>query len=287
MRYLWSLLVGLVLVSPVFGQNEDGKFWEHKTQQFEVLSFDRNDTVFLAPRVVAWKEFFYKRWGLHDIDLNRPCMIVVAETQQKFKDTFHKDSAIPDRKVSKRFNSSGQEYDQPVYMIAIASDGNWHRFVLPEKISQTCLMNYEDTFNLKFPPWLYFGMSALSNDTEYLRGLFSRGPFNYSSRQLFSESRENVLKMSPEEQQKFIRASAAACLMLRRGFGQQKFLNMLSQLTSETDPQQVLNSVYGYRDYSNFDYAFQAFAQNLAWDINTNKTPRMGLTWLPIQPIAE
>ena len=77
------------------------------------------------------------------------------------------------------------------------------------------------------------------------------------------------MALPPERKAIFDREAATLCLLLRKEFGQQKFIEFIKNNSS----QNALHQVYGFNGYSQFDESFKRYFYNLSQDIVNNRTP--------------
>jgi hypothetical protein len=80
--------------------------------------------------------------------------------------------------------------------------------------------------------------------------------------------------MGENEKALFDRNSALVCLMLRKEFGEQKFIQFLSSNQDEDS----IKMIYGFKNLMEFDGTLGRYLENLKKDIGSGATPDSYLT---------
>jgi hypothetical protein len=89
------------------------------------------------------------------------------------------------------------------------------------------------------------------------------------SRTLFSMTEDQWRSLPKDQQRLFDQQSALMCLLLRKEFGQSKFLTFI--LTDNKD--EDVKEIFGFSSGASFDKVVERYATNLSEDINKGKTP--------------
>ena len=275
-----GVVLSTLLVSPptpaVAQQNQlppeyqNYRWYWFQTANFEIMSIDWSAGWQAAQRVEQLRSWTFKRWQLPDTNLDKKCLIVLVPDQSTFQKWFRKSSNI-DPKVAKSKNADGSTRD--VYGIWMTSEGSWLTSVLPEKVSFVSLMAFETQHRVQLGYWAKVGMSSLSNDVNALRALF-RGLRATDTNALFGMTKQG--EVTPPS---FKAQAAAACLLLRKQMnGGDLFVQCLQRYAGTNNAAWAIK-VFGWPSMAEFNHSYQAYASNLAYDVQANVTPDMGLLW--------
>jgi hypothetical protein len=89
------------------------------------------------------------------------------------------------------------------------------------------------------------------------------------SQRLFSMTEGQWRSLPQDQKILFDQQAAATCLLLRKEFGQSKFLTFILTDNKEKDLKEIL----GFSSGDNFDKVLTRYIVNLSKDINNDKTP--------------
>jgi hypothetical protein len=102
----------------------------------------------------------------------------------------------------------------------------------------------------------------------------------FFSKALLEMTEDVYYEQTKENRNIFDCQSAAFCLLLRKEFGEQKFLKLL---TEPTEYEKFVEQTYGFKDYNQLDSSFKRYMLDLANDIDKNKTPDSYLLITPVK----
>ena len=279
---LESTTVDSSAVPSIPDEYKDWKWHRYETENFEVLAIKKDHGEAIAKRAEHLKTWANERWGFEDKSYWHKCMILCVPTQDVFRKWFRRTDVDP--KIAKSKTLSG--HDRTVYGIWLSGEGRYLTAVLPEKIGRINLLNFEiintdgskpgvGEKQVKLGKWAHVGMSALNNDLTTIRQMLGSEYKPYSVKALFAEE---VPVIGPETALSYRARAAALCLMLRKLRGSERYMSFLIG-SSIVGPQASLDVVYGFERYEQFQVRYDRYVRNLAFDIQHNKTPDMGLTW--------
>lgn len=266
-----------VAVPTLSEKYRDARFHYHKTQNFEIVSIDPAVPHQVEEYAEELKTWVAERWGLHDIGFTKPCMLVCFPSQEMFKDCLKVDYKEPKISIAKGLD--GQDREVITIWVVADPQGQWLRTALPEKIGRAVMINYEQAYGLKLPVWVHLGTSFLNNDLAYVRtNLSGLNPStNYDVNDLFNLTAEEFAKKSAQDNHSIKLRAACCCLLIRKELGEKAFTNLLSA-ASKGDSAAGVKSM-GYNSTIQFSQSFNSFCRNLAYDLRSNRTPKLYLTW--------
>ena len=245
---------------------KDLQWYRYTTKNFEILSIDREQGVWLSEYLEKLKTWTQKRWGLTDIPYGKQCMVICVPQQEIFSKWFRQRDIVPAEVETKNVDGSPRQ----VYVIWISGDTGFLTNSLPEKFGLVNLINYESTFSgVKLPQWMHTGMSALNNDVKSVRTLLGSLDQNktYDIRSIDNKGQ-----------------AAAVCLFLKKQHdGSARFVKFM-EVCSKSSLEQAIR-VYGWTGYNDFNRSLNAYVRALVYDIRVGKTPDMGITWFLSEPI--
>lgn len=244
--------------APVYS---DLHWYRRNTPNFEILSLNDHYGAQVAAQIESLKSWTLTRWGLPDIPYRKPCQIL----------------CVPDVTTLRKAFRITQPYAESTGTFAacwVVTDQTMMHS-LPIFLTEIGLSAYESQHQVRIGYWARRGMSILSGNSAHVKTLLAPiAPHIAANRRiffsepLFTLKKESVVRSSEENMTLFDREAAILCLMLRREFGQRRFLILLV----DSSP----NSLYaatGYRGYSQFDSAFKRYLFYSARDMASNNMP--------------
>lgn len=245
-------------------------YWHlFRTDNFEVLSIDRDQGIMIANRCEELRMWGYERWGLPSSSYDRTCMIMCAPNESVFYNWFRRRNIDPKITQAKKMDGT----DREVYAVWTDGGKGNRRFLtnkLPEKIGRVNLLNYESIHQTKLPYWAHVGMSSLNNDIPFIRNLLSSLDANDEYRL------DMVLKDNSFGDDSYQAKATAFCLMLRRSGSSEDYVKLLFDKNEIT---QLLAKLYGFSGERHFNETYTRYVRNLSYDLHHGQTPNMGLTW--------
>lgn len=247
-----------------------GKVWNRWTSKnFVVCSLNDTQAQFLNGNLEKVKSWGLTRWGLTDVNFVNECRLICVDDATLYKKLFNLDGTkVEVRKIDGRVKMN------VIFLLLNDAPSK----TLPTPVMQVALMEWEQQNNLKLPWWAVRGMSLLNGDLGSIRKniadlqptLKANGQL-YGSKGLMNMNEESYLKESIEKRQLFDNQSVVLCLLLRKEFGQDKFLASIK----EGDPVKGL-AVFGFNSHEQFDKSFIRYMTDLGNDVtevNGKKTP--------------
>jgi hypothetical protein len=247
-----------------------GKVWNRWTSKnFVVCSLNDTQAQFLNGNLEKVKSWGLTRWGLTDVNFVNECRLICVDEAVLYKKLFGLDGTkVEVRKVD------GKTKMNVIFLLLNDAPSK----TLPTPVMHVALMEWEQQNNVKLPWWAVRGMSLLNGDLGSIRKniadlqptLKANGQL-FGSKGLMNMNEESYLKETPEKRALFDNQSVALCLLLRKEFGQDKFLASIK----EGDPLKGLG-VFGFQSYEQFDKSFIRYMIDLSNDVtevNKKKTP--------------
>lgn len=247
-----------------------GKVWNRWTSKnFVVCSLNDTQAKFLNGNLEKVKSWGLTRWGLTDVNFANECRLICVDDPILYKKLFNLDGTkVEVRKVD------GKVKMNVIFMLLADAPSK----TVPIPVMHVALMEWEQQNNVKLPWWAVRGMSLLNGDLGSIRkNIADLQPVLKANGQLFGSkgmmnmNEESYSKETPEKQALFDNQSVALCLLLRKEFGQDKFLASIK----EGDPVKVL-SVFGFQSHEQFDKSFIRYMTDLSNDVTEasgKKTP--------------
>jgi hypothetical protein len=233
------------------------------TKNFTINSIDIDQGEYLFNNIESMKTWCLERWGLPDIQFSAECRIFCAPNVDMMKKLFNLD----------RTCGGVKQVDGKLVIsyLWVVIDGKPTE-VIPSPLTIICLkeFNYQNRLNIGW--WLYKGMSVLNSSIPQIKNnvvLASQNKTPFSSKSFFSATEDDMRKATLEQKQLFDAQAATMCLLIRKEYGQKKFLLFLRNSNSE----HVVKEYLGFTNLETFDITFHRFKDNLANDISQNRTP--------------
>lgn len=248
--------VRAILIEPeAVSQKEKFTWNKWETESFIILSIEKDHGLSLKGSLESLKDECSERWGLEKTSLKAKCKVVCVRDAEMLKRFFGVDSP----RAETRRDSSGK----------ISTSAIWLDFKriqeLPSLVMFICASDGSFGSNKLY---IQRGMSLLSLPSERVKSeLKQSGKLDFA--EVSSLNSEKWFDLSPQDRALFDRRSALVCLMLRKEFGQERFLNFLSG----SQDQDSVRSVYGFGDAAEFNGTLNRYSENLSKDIGEGITP--------------
>lgn len=250
---------------------KDLKWNRWVTRNFVICSIVDTQGEYLQKNLETMKTWMLTRWGLPDVDfpqIKSPggdgndsiCRLICVKDPALFNKLFKLNTT----RVDLRDKDGKLELIVGFLLLDQAPSK-----VLPMPITEVCLSLFAQERNIKFGWWTYRGMGLLNSPVGDIRTNLSQVyPYLsadktvYFSKGLLSLTEEEWNKVSPDDRKLYDVEAAMLCLMLRKEFGQRKFLWFLKD--SQQDSQNALLRIYGFNDYDAFDVQFKRYMIDLS-----------------------
>lgn len=248
--------VRAILLDPEVVSKKENFTWNKwETDNFIILSIEKAEGLSIKRMIESLKNDHAQRWGLEKNNLNAKCKVMCVRDSEMLKRFFGVDSP----RAETRRDNSGK----------IVTSAIWIDFKrvqeLPSLVAFICASDGSFGDNKLF---VQRGVSLLSLPPKRVKSeLAQSGNLEFSD--ISSLTSEKWFALSPQERATFDRKSALVCLMLRKEFGEQRFLEFLR---GEQD-QDSIRSVYGFKDVSEFNNTLNRYCENISKDIGAGATP--------------
>ena len=250
----------------------EGLQWNRWTSKnFVVCSINDAQAQYLYKHLELVKGWVFARWGLYDIDFEAECKFICVDDPVLFKKLFK----LERTKVEIRQDKDGKIKETVIFILL----DNIPSRCIPMPLTEVCMAEFAQKYNTKFSTWCVRGMSMLNCTIPQIKKFLSNlkttidaDELLYFSESLLNMKRDQYLKMPLEKRQLFDNCAMAFCLMIRKEFGQEAYLNLMKQ-ASEESPLDAIKIVLRFNDYKQLDKAFNKFMIDLTSDIANDKTP--------------
>lgn len=235
----------------------------YTTENFTILSIDNAQGKWLNSNLENIKSWCLKRWGLNNIKFEKECRIMVVPNKDLFRKLFN----ITDSKYEVRKNKD--ELEIVVVWLLIDSTEDLVDEV-PYFVTMCSLVEYNFQNNLNNNLILMNGMSLLNksiNDIKKIKNE-SINP-KVEIIKLLSIDEDKFKKMNNEEKKDFNLKSLILCLMLKKEFGENKFLRFMSSNKNKEDS---LGFVYKFTP-EDFNNTYNRYCRDLFKELKENKVP--------------
>jgi|GEM_PF-2411926 hypothetical protein len=254
--------------------------WNRRsTENFVILSLNDDQGRYLQTNIENMKDWVASRWGLPSEgfpssklgEKSEPgCMVLCVPNKTLMKKLFNLEESYgevvsKDGKIEKRF-------------LWLVLDGTPAE-TIPPALTMVCLSQVESDYNYNFGFWAVRGMSVLNSTIPNIKTSLKKVNPDLQNGNMFSVTREDYKKMSPEKRKDFDGASAMACLLLRKEFGQKNLLDFFRNPNTEEN----FKMVYGFQNFDHLNQTFKRYSKNLITDISNGVTPNSYLQIMPIK----
>ena len=245
-----------ILVEPEAVSKKENFTWNKwETKNFIVLSIEKDHGLYLKREIESVKEAHADRWGLKNYDLNAKCKLICVPDADMLKRFFGVDSP----RAETRKDSSGKVSASAIW-IDLKSFQD-----LPSLVALICASDGSFGDNKLS---VQRGTSLLSLPSEKVKSeLAQAGVVDFS--QISSLSSEKWFDLPSKERASFDRKSAMVCLMLRKEFGEERFLKFLLG----PQDQESIQNVYRFKNASEFNGTLNRYSENISKDIGEGTTP--------------
>lgn len=296
MNFLRLLSIIFITTTSIFGQDEitkvsspeevklevtksnglpkelEGLSWNRWTSKnFVVCSLNDPQAQYLHKHLELVKGWTFSRWGMYDIDLSVPCKLICVDNKDIYKKLFN----LNNTKVEIRKNGGGKIIETVIFLLIDGPPSH----TVPIPLTEICMAEFAQKYNGNFGVWTYKGMSYLNGTLDQIRKnildikpLLDKNEPLFYSKGLLEMDYERYRLLSDEQKSTFNSCSTVFALMIRKEFGQEKFLKFL-QKTAENAPEQALKEILLFEDYDKFDKVFKRYMVDLTNDISVGRTP--------------
>jgi hypothetical protein len=248
-----------------------GLQWNRWTSKnFVVLALNDSYAKYLNEHLELVKTWTLGRWGLLDIEFSSQCKFIVVDDPVLFDKLFK----LKKTKVEIRLDDQGKIKETVIFLLA--DDVPSHS--VPSPVTDVCLAEFGQKYNVKFGAWVFRGMSLLNGPLDQIsnRIINIKNPIEsneplYFSKGLLELTKKDYAKLSEDQKVLFDSSAVIFCLLIRKEFGQEIFHSMMKD--SSINPEESLRKWLKFKSYDQFDKTFKRYMIDLSNDIVAKKTP--------------
>jgi hypothetical protein len=250
----------------------DGLQWNRWTSKnFTVCALNDTQAQYLHQHLELVKGWVFARWGLYDADLSAECKVIVVDKPELFKKLFGLDAT----RVEVRRDASGKIKENVIYLLATGLPSR----TVPGPLTEVCMAELAQKYNVKFAPWATRGMAALNGSLDQIREraaelklVLDKNEPMYFTKGLMELDADGYKKLDEGKKRLFDNCAMMLCLMVRKEFGQDSYLKLMRE-ASEGGPEAAVAAVVRFPTFAAFDRSFKQFVEDLTSDIAAGKTP--------------
>lgn len=214
------------------------------TDNFIILSIDKNQGNHIKNNIEQIKTWLITRWGLPDLKFQGETKIVCVTNKSLLKRIFRLDE--PKYNIQK--NEDGSIKSCAVWF----SLEDLENMPLKE-LSKLCIDQVESHYNKKFPVFCKNGMNFLNQDLRQIKNSILENPIDkISIKEIFDDKSNKEIE------------SGVVCLLLRKEFGENNFLNYLMSKDI---------GYFGFKDNEKIEETTNRYYKNLFEDLKNKKVP--------------
>jgi len=294
---VFTLFAFLIICSVAVADDAPDKWLRWTSRNFVVLvpkyDFAKAQGEYLKNNLDNLKIWVLNRWGLDDVPFGKETIQTAKGPREEpnvklwcidNSTLFEESYGVKDSTVEVIRNDQNDIRNIEAYILLKQSAA----LDLPMPITEIALAEFENNYRQRthyegtFGYWAIRGMGVLNKPVdsikEELKWLHSiMADKLLLSSNLFSVTKKDWLVSTDENKHLFDVESAALCLMLRKEFGQMRFLHFLKR-SGEVNPEIVLKEIYEFDNYNSFDKSFNSYMRYLTSDVVNDKTPNAYLT---------
>lgn len=235
----------------------------YTTENFTILSIDNAQGKWLYSNIENIKFWCLKRWGLSNFKFEKECRIMVVPNKDLLKKLFN----ITESKYEFRKNKDGLEIIV-VWLLVDSTEDLVDE--VPFVVTMCSLVEFNYKNNIKNNLILMNGMSLLNQSISSIKKIKNKG-VNLDNKilDLFSVDEDKLKKMNLEEKEDFNIKSLVLCLMLKKEFGENKFLKFMSSNKNKED---TIGFIYKFT-VDDFNNTYNRYYGDLFKELKENKVP--------------
>lgn len=233
--------------------------WNRWTSDsFVVCSINDKQAQYLVANLENIKNWVYQRWGFGNLDFVTECRLICVDDPKLYKKFFDLEESRAEIRYDKDTN-------KPNLIVIFYLLDQPPSATVPGPLTEVCLFNLDEKFDIKSPTWAVRGMRGLNGTLPSIKTKFTELDLRIQQNQALYFSR-GIFEMTPdqykaldESQRKLYNNSATAmCLYLRNEYGQDKFHSFYYNIGKGAKPADTLKTVYGYT-YQEIDERYKRF----------------------------
>jgi len=243
-------------LQPEIPEDLKGLVWNKwSTKNFIIISIDKNQGLFLKNNIEKFKSQLFDSWGIKDVDFKGECKVVCVSNKKLLKRIFRLD----DSKFEVRKSENG-DISCVIWFSLEEKNNDFPIF----ELMQVCSTQLEAELNDSVPLFCKRGMGLLSENFESIRTRLLENNLDKISFNDISSKKEQDLK-NQKEMNDFDVSSAVVCLLLRKEYGQDNFLNYLHTKNI---------GEFGINNIEKLNEIINRYYGHLMEDLKNNKTPK-------------
>lgn len=242
----------------------------YTTKSFVIMSIDDAQGKWISDNLEVIKIWCLERWGFPDFQFTKECRVFCVPNKVLLKKLFNLDES---KAEIWRTNDKIE-----ISVMWLVLDDKPAR-VIPTQLTKICFAEFEQKHNVNIPFFAKNGMSLLNGIIPDIRvhivslgNTVQKDQPIFISEKMFAMTEDEYVKQDPENKKIFDQQSVALCLLLRKEFGEAKLQGFL-RMSVRNSPKDVLQVVYGFNSYSQFDQSYLRFMKDLSREVNQQRTP--------------
>ena len=218
------------------------------TDNFIILSIDENQGLYLKDNIEKIKTRLITRWGYPDINFQGQTKIICVSNKNLLKRIFKLEN--PRCEVKKDDKGQIESCSLWFSLEDISKD------MATDELMTVCMDQVETQYNKKFPLFCKRGMSFLSKNLDQIKNDMLRDPIK--------EISVKEILNAKDYNNEFDTRSAVLCLLLRKEFGQNNYVNYM--LTKDL-------KFFSLQENEKFDEIVNRYYRNFIEDLKNNQVP--------------
>jgi hypothetical protein len=236
----------------------------YTTENFTILSIENKQGRWLSYNIENIKSWCLKRWGLPNIKFEKECRIMVVPNKELLKKLFN----ISESRYEARMVDGKLE----IIALWLSLDSEEDLVdTVPYFVTICSVLEIDQKFNTKSNIFLTKGMAELNRSLVKIKDNIKIAS-GVEAKDIFGTlgvDSTKYKKMSQDDLKNFNSKSLIVSLMLRKEFGESRFLRFLFSNKNTNDS---LGLIYNF-DPESFGKSFTRYCKDLASEIKDNKVP--------------
>ena len=236
----------------------------YTTENFTILSIENKQGRWLSYNIENIKSWCLKRWGLPNIKFEKECRIMVVPNKELLKKLFN----ISESRYEARMVDGKLE----IIALWLSLDSEEDLVdTVPYFVTICSVLEIDQKFNTKSNILLTKGMAELNISIVKIKGniKIASGIEGKDIVNALGVDSTKYKKMSQDDLKNFNSKSLIVSLMLRKEFGESRFLRFLFSNKNTNDS---LGVIYNF-DSESFDKSYTRYCKDLASEIKGDKVP--------------
>lgn len=242
-------------VTPDNKELEKLKWIHYQVGEFNILSLDDKQGLYLSQNIERMKKWAIERWGINNFHYSRPAVVVCVPNKEMMQKLFDLDSAYSE--VRKK---DGKIETSILWLVLDSQPAH----IIPNSLTYVTLEEFKQQANFDMPFFSIRGMSILNMTIDQIKSSLMNSGKKFTASDLIKMDEKKYLSLSSEDKKAYDYQSAILVLMMRKEYGQNKFLTFLKS-------GQI--SDLGFSSEDQLDEIYNRFLINLQADISKNVIP--------------